>query len=185
MSSLRLLAASIALGGSLGAALLAAIGLAGARDNWADVANSFVPFILVVAVVAAGLAVWSLDQGGLRFLVLTLSTLAFVYAGGVTGVELSKLSLPRSRGETFHLLTANVWEQNPTPALAADEILARRQGIKIVTHPGADAHGTGAARRHPDQHAVDAQRADFREFERTEHEVVVGAQSRNRPRWGR
>jgi vancomycin resistance protein VanJ len=136
VSSLRLLAASIAFGGSLGAALLAAIGLGGARSNWLDVANSFVPFVLVAALVSAGLIIWSLDQGWFRLLVLTLSALAFVYAAGATGLELSKLSLPRSRGATFHLLTANVWEQNPTPARAADEILARDADAVLLQEAG-------------------------------------------------
>jgi endonuclease/exonuclease/phosphatase (EEP) superfamily protein YafD len=140
---LRLLAAFSATALSLAAAGLALAGLGGWRSAWLDVINCFAPMILAMALIGAALAWWSMAPGVGRSTALALAFVAAAYGLALTGPEVwARWTLARpASGETFRVMTANVWYDNPSPDLAVADILRRDPDAVLMQ----EADGTMAA----------------------------------------
>ena len=132
MSPVRILAAATAMECSAAIALLALAGLGGWRNGWLDVINSFAPFILALALLAAGLGYWSLE-GMTRAVTLGLAMVGVLYGLALVGPEVLMSWAPRTGdGQPFRVLSTNVWHDNPTPDLAVTSILARNADAVLL-----------------------------------------------------
>ncbi|HZC16089.1 MAG TPA: endonuclease/exonuclease/phosphatase family protein [Caulobacteraceae bacterium] len=125
MNPIRILAAASAMELAAATATLSALGLAGSGNGWLDVINSFAPVILATALVAAGLAFWTLD-GATRLVTIGLAMIAVAYGLALTQPEFAGLLAPHATGgPEYQVLSANVWRDNPWPDRAVAEILKR------------------------------------------------------------
>jgi endonuclease/exonuclease/phosphatase (EEP) superfamily protein YafD len=140
---LRLLAAALAAGLSLAAAGLAIAGLGGWRSAWLDVINCFAPMILAMALTGAALALWSIGPGAGRSTVLAFALIGAGYGLALTAPEVWMRwpAAAPAPGETFRVLTANVWHDNPSPDHAIADILKRDPDAVLMQ----EADGTLAA----------------------------------------
>src|ERR1700710_3141530 len=125
MNPIRILAAATAMKLAVIAAVLAVLGLAGARNGWLDVVNCFAPAIWILGLVAIVLSWFSLD-GSVRVGVMTMAMVPLIYGAFLILPELARLRPAETgAGPSFTVLSANAWHDNPTPGLAAAEILSR------------------------------------------------------------
>jgi endonuclease/exonuclease/phosphatase (EEP) superfamily protein YafD len=125
MNPIRILAAATAMEIAVVTAALASLGLAGARNGWLDVINSFAPVVAILGLAALLLGYWSLE-GPVRVVVIVMAMATLAYAAFLIGPDLVRLRPPEAgAGASFTVLSANVWHDNPTPDLAAAQIVAR------------------------------------------------------------
>jgi endonuclease/exonuclease/phosphatase (EEP) superfamily protein YafD len=125
MSPIRILAAVAAMVSAPAVAVLALAGFGGSRNGWLDVINIFAPVILVVALVAAGLGYLCLE-GATQAVTLGMAMIGVIYGLTLIGPEVLLSLGARAQGvQPFRVLSANVWRDNPTPALAVDSLMAR------------------------------------------------------------
>jgi endonuclease/exonuclease/phosphatase (EEP) superfamily protein YafD len=133
MHPIRILAAATAIETAVMVAALAIAGICGAWNGWLDVVNCFAPLVLIVALVGAGLALWSLE-GMTRSVVAAMAIAGVAYGLVFVAPEFARrwLMAPPSGGGQIRLLTANVWEDNPTPGRAAEAILASKADVVFL-----------------------------------------------------
>jgi endonuclease/exonuclease/phosphatase (EEP) superfamily protein YafD len=136
MSPIRILAAAAAMVSAPAVAVLALAGFGGWRNGWLDVINIFAPVILAVALLAAGLGYWSLD-GAPRAVTLGIAMIGVIYGLTLTGPEVLLSWRPRTQGvQPFRVLSANLWRDNPTLALAVDSLIARNADTIFLQEAG-------------------------------------------------
>jgi endonuclease/exonuclease/phosphatase (EEP) superfamily protein YafD len=151
MNPIRILAAATAMEIAAIAAALALLGLAGARNGWLDVINCFAPAIWIMGLVAILLAWFSLD-GPVRVVVMIMAMAPLIYGAFLIVPELARLRpVETGAGPSFTVLSANVWHDNPTPALAAAQILARNADAVFLQESDGSIRGqlAGLKSRYP------------------------------------
>lgn len=133
MNPVRVLAAATAMELSAAAALLALGGLFGFRSGWLDVINNLAPFVVVMALAGAVLAVLALDRGPVRSVTLVMATMGAIYALSIMAPDfVQSLQRHEAKGPALRVLSTNVWSGNPTPDAAISTILARDADVVMM-----------------------------------------------------
>jgi endonuclease/exonuclease/phosphatase (EEP) superfamily protein YafD len=142
MNPVRILAAATAMEVCAAAAVIAVAGLFGWRSGWLDVINSFAPFVLVAALLGAGLAALSLDPGLARAMSLALALVAVLCTLALIAPELARWRpAGGAGGASFRILSANVWRDNPSPDLAVSAIIARNADVVLLQESSGSLQG--------------------------------------------